>query len=379
VFSKLEHPCINPLADSLFGFRCCASLSASDASKPWARVAPGRDGSGFASIPVMRDPASPEGPKVPEAVTSSGTPCVSIPDRRRIDSDVRAFLREPSTPWIVFDQEGRPPSQLAVGEILRGPRRTLLSDYDFFPATAAVDHASASHSLLADTSLAAVSSDVSANASSSTQLPAHRDSGPPDSSEVAPLSSSFALRAFPMFGVSRRVLGFAAGGVALLSILVVGAVALQAASSASAPSAAVDGASLRTTLAATPATPATPVTPVSADVPPPDLVVKAPQPAVAPVALVAPAPAVAAAPVALTVVTPRVGEASARSGANKYGRLTIAGDARAKDVFMDGKRMLGHGARTFSVMCGAHTIAVSVRSDAHEVEIPCNAELVVGK
>jgi hypothetical protein len=79
------------------------------------------------------------------------------------------------------------------------------------------------------------------------------------------------------------------------------------------------------------------------------------------------------------VVTPRVGEASARSGANKYGRLTIAGDARAKDVFMDGKRMLGHGARTFSVMCGAHTIAVSVRSDAHEVEIPCNAELVVGK
>jgi hypothetical protein len=65
--------------------------------------------------------------------------------------------------------------------------------------------------------------------------------------------------------------------------------------------------------------------------------------------------------------------------ASKYGRLTIAGDARAKDVFMDGKRMLGRGARSFSVMCGAHTIAVNVRSDAHQVEIPCNAELVVGK
>jgi len=84
----------------------------------------------------MRDPAAPEAPEIPEIEGpsgDSGNSGVSIPDRRRIDSDVRAFLREPSTPWIVFDQEGRPPSQLAVGEVLKGPRRTLLSDYDFFP------------------------------------------------------------------------------------------------------------------------------------------------------------------------------------------------------------------------------------------------------
>ena len=36
---------------------------------------------------------------------------------------------------------GTPPSQLAVGEVLPCPRKTLLSDYDFFPATAAVEAA----------------------------------------------------------------------------------------------------------------------------------------------------------------------------------------------------------------------------------------------
>jgi hypothetical protein len=46
---------------------------------------------------------------------------------------------------------------------------------------------------------------------------------------------------------------------------------------------------------------------------------------------------------------------------------------------MDGKRMLGRGARSFTVMCGPHTIAVGNRADAHEVLVPCNAELVVGK
>ena len=318
----------------------------------------------------MRDPGTPEGPKVPETVPLTGTPGVSIPDRRRIDSDVRAFLREPSTPWIVFDQEGRPPSQLAVGEILKGPRRTLLSDYDFFPATAAVDEASSHSKVVGVNSLVAVSSDVSTSASSSTQLNAVL--APVRDSELPELSEASTSRAFPRFGVSRRVLGAAAGAVAVLSLFVVGAVALHTASSApsaSTPSAVVDGAGFRSALAAQPATTAV-TAPVIADVPPPDLDVKPPPPVVVPTPVVTASPASPAPQVALTV---------AKSGAGKYGRLTIAGDARGKDVFMDGKRMLGRGARSFSVMCGAHTIAVSVRSDAHDVEIPCNAELVVGK
>src|SRR6478672_4726735 len=31
----------------------------------------------------------------------------SIPDRKRLDSDVRAFMRQPSTPWITFDRDSR--------------------------------------------------------------------------------------------------------------------------------------------------------------------------------------------------------------------------------------------------------------------------------
>lgn len=307
----------------------------------------------------MRDPASPEGPKVPETATSSGTSGVSIPDRRRIDSDVRAFLREPSTPWIVFDQDGRPPSQLAVGEVLTGPRRMLLSDYDFFPATSAVDQA-ASHSKVVEPSSLAVSSDLAELASSPAPASGDLDADLREASAI------------PMFGLSRRVLGASAAAVALLSMLAVGTLALRSASS--------KGESFRNVALAQPA-PHSLGAAVPAEIPPPDLDVKAPVVAPEPVAaaaVAAPAPVAAPVPFALTVVPPR-NEASATRGANKYARLTIAGDVRAKDVFMDGKRMLGHGARSFSVMCGAHTIAVSVRSDAHEVEIPCNAELIVGK
>jgi hypothetical protein len=284
---------------------------------------------------------------------------VSIPDRRRIDSDVRAFLREPSTPWIVFDQEGRPPSQLAVGEILKGPRRTLLSDYDF-SATAAVDYAPTPSlpSRIVEPSSLAVASDLAARASSSARF----DVAVPEASAI------------PMFGLSRRVLGASVAGFALLSMLVVGTLALRSASH--------DGVALRNAAVAQPATGSDPRATVPAEIPPPDrraAGVEAPvyesQPAVAPAAA-APAPAPAA--VTLSVVPPR-NDASAKNGANKYGRLTIAGDARSKDVFMDGKRMLGRGARSFSVMCGPHTIAVSVRSEAQDVDIPCNAELVVGK
>lgn len=172
------------------------------------------------------------------------------------------------------------------------------------------------------------------------------------------------------FGLRRRVFAASAAGVGLLSLLVVGTIALR--------SAAGDTTALRdmrnaavSQLGAQAAGADTP-----AQLPAIDL---APQPAVAPPAVVAASPASPVlAPVALTVVPPRT-DPAAKGGGGKYGRLTITGDARSRDVFMDGKRMLGRGQRTFSVMCGMHTIAVSLRSDAHEVEIPCNAELVVGK
>lgn len=336
----------------------------------------------------MGDPAAPEGPKNRESDAATDipvAPVVSIPDRRRIDSDVRAFLREPSTPWIVFDQEGRPPSQLNVGEILRGPRRTLLSDFDF-SATAAVDFASVSSARrTSELSSLSVASDLraSAGAVAPAMGPLPLD---PDVTAEGHVAERFEESVGPIFGsqfgLRRRVFAASAAGVGLLSLLVVGTIALR--------SAAGDTTALRDmrNVAVAQLGAQAVAQPVSqpgaqaagadtpAQLPAIDL---APQPAVAPPAVVAasaasPVPV----PVALTVVPPRT-DPAAKGGGGKYGRLTITGDARSKDVFMDGKRMLGRGQRTFSVMCGMHTIAVSLRSDAHEVEIPCNAELVVGK
>ena len=74
-------------------------------------------------------------------------------------------------------------------------------------------------------------------------------------------------------------------------------------------------------------------------------------------------------------------EDAAKAAAKKFGRLTVAGDARGRDVYMDGKRMLGRGARSFTVMCGVHAIAVGNKADAEDMDIPCTgtAELVIGK
>ena len=291
----------------------------------------------------MRDPLSPDPPEAAETAVSLGTTtespriaAVSLPDRRRIDSDVRAFLREPSTPWIVFDQEGRPPSQLAVGEVLTVPRKTLLSDYDFFPSTRAVDDASSSAIKLEPSSLA-VASDLEDD---------ERDT---DLAPRAVLSGSQ-----PLGGLSRRVLGVSAAAVALMSIFAVGVFALRGSSP--------DAVSARSALSAQPAQRSFGGV-VPAEIPPPDLA--ASTPVATPTAVAAP-------------VAPR-DEAMSKPASKRWGRLSVAGDARGKDVFMDGKRMLGRGARSFTVMCGTHSIAIGLRADAHAVEVPCNAELVLGK
>ena len=294
----------------------------------------------------MRDPFSPDPPDAPETAVSAETStenariaAVSLPDRRRIDSDVRAFLREPSTPWIVFDQEGRPPSQLAVGEVLTVPRRTLLSDYDFFPATRAVDDASSSAIKLEPSSLA-VASDLQGD----------------ESERDADLAAGAGLPRSLPFGLSRRVLGASAAAAALMSILAVGVLALRGSSP--------DSVSARSALSAPPGQRSFGGA-VPAEIPPPDLAASTP--------VVTPTPVAVAAPVALR------DEAMSKPASKRWGRLSVAGDARGKDVFMDGKRMLGRGARSFTVMCGTHSIAIGNRADAHEVEVPCNAELVVGK
>jgi hypothetical protein len=258
----------------------------------------------------MREPAA-ESPTFPGSVAgsagASGLAGVSIPDRRRIDSDVRAFLREPSTPWIVFDQDQRPASQLAVLEVLPVALGSVIPEHGFFPATAAVD--APSGAALEPSSLA-VAADL-------------RDE---------PAVEDVAARR-----PRRRLVGLAVAAAGLLAVLAVGS-----------------------SLGGRPVEPgragATAGAPVAADLPPPDLDVKS-----------TPAPA---------ATTPAAAPEE-RPLAKRFGRLSITGDARGRDVFLDGKRLLGRGARSFTVTCGMHAIAVGSRTDVHAMDVPCNAELVV--
>jgi hypothetical protein len=282
----------------------------------------------------MREPASPDEDKAPatEAVgETGGVSLVSIPDRRRIDSDVRAFLREPSTPWIVFDQEGRPPSQLAVGEVLPVAFSSVIPEHGFFPSTAIID-----------------------------SIPAGAGAGTIEPSSLSlaadvlndPMDAGLGSNAIPGARLSRRVLGAAAAAVALVSTIALGVFAVHSASQSvvSAP----PGAAAQTLSAQS--------SPMPAELAPPEL---------AP-----PAPAASASAVA-NAAAPATGTPPAA----KWARLSVAGDARSRDVFMDGKRMLGKGTRSYTVSCGPHTIAVGTKTDTRDVDLPCTGtyELLITK
>lgn len=62
-----------------------------------------------------------------------------------------------------------------------------------------------------------------------------------------------------------------------------------------------------------------------------------------------------------------------------WAKLTIKGAAKGHRVYFDGKMLLGQGQRSFTIRCGEHTIAVGNKSDAKDVDVPCNGEYVVAK
>ena len=280
----------------------------------------------------MREPASQNvlNPAVPDG---SEPPALSIPDRRRIDSDVRAFLREPSTPWIVFDREGRPPSQLAVGEVLPVAFTSVIPEHGFFPAPPGVTI----------TDLPAIGGSDPGLEPSSLALAADLGDAAEEAPDAGPL---------PMLGPSYGAMGGAAAALALVSLMAVGTLTLRPTSASHDPPrfAAAAGASHGT--------------PVLDDVPPPDLDAK-------------PVAAVVATSAALANPAPAAAhDEPARPAKVRFGRLTVTG---THEVFLDAKRLLGHGPRSFTVVCGAHLISVGTRNDGHEVSLPCNGELVVGK
>jgi hypothetical protein len=259
-------------------------------------------------------------PSKPEAARIGGEPVSrdpSYPDRARIDSDVRAFLRPASSPWIVFDRDSRiddfAKSALRVGAVfVSSPSLLPTTKMDvritdpgappqeapppMFPPSPAPMSAD-------DPSTVALSSDLSPKLTI-----------PP---ELAPRPRR-----------ARIAIGIA-------GLLAVAAAALLLVPRSPAPSHRAAAASF------------------AASIELPSVVEQ--------IAFAPPAPA------------PR---AETPEPKKKFGRLVIKADPKTKHVWFDGKRMLGAGTRSFLVFCGMHTIAINDKADTKDIEVPCNGEYV---
>lgn len=322
--------------------------------------------------------ASSSDRKAPESINARVSRDPSHPDRERIDSDVRAFLRPVSTPWIVFDRDSRvddfaksalragavfastpsfrasvltaaettgsievtipglsgPTSEPLVvaaslenGSVLTSPRVSTIADDSFRNAPTASPAAVEPSGLV-------VAADVISPDSSSYILTAEDGSGPFGSVPAVRRRSRFA-----------RAAGASAGLLALVAMTVsfLGRSGLPA-REVSAPQVA------------------------QAVAPPaPETVELDAVPTAAPAA-------------SIETTTPAEPVAKVPSDPKKrFGKLTIKADAKHKSVYLDGKRMLGTGPRSFLVFCGMHTVAVADKTDAKDIEIPCNGEYVVSK
>lgn len=262
-------------------------------------------------------------------------PTVTLtPDRRRIDSDVRCFLRQPSTPWMTFQD----------GEVFTSPASFILTSRAVFPA----DVPGAPEVPKQEPSSLAVAADLGIG------MPSHPIAGDPFASDDAELI-------LPVKRSSRMVVGAAA------AIAIVGLVAVIGFGMKSTDETSRTRRAPHTAYASQPG---------GADITPPNLDIPDPNAK----------PAVASAPAAApeTTSTPAPPEPKSRAtrastGTEQYGRLSIAGKARASFVFLDGKRLLGRGARSFTVVCGPHQIAVGEKSNVKDVDVPCNAEMVISE
>jgi hypothetical protein len=254
----------------------------------------------------------------PEEAKIAGEPVSrdpSYPDRARIDSDVRAFLRPASSPWIVFDRDSRiddfAKSALRVGAVFVsqpsfGPAVNMDVRITDAPASEApmFPEPSVSQAAAEDPSTVTVASDLSPNLTIPPEL---------------------------VRRPRRAPLAIAAGAIALVA-----GVALFA---PRVPAPAKAAATHVQTFAASIELPAM-VERIEIAPPPPPPRVDTPEPK------------------------------------KRLGRLTIKADPKTKHVWFDGKRMLGTGTRSFAVLCGMHTLAINDKAETKDIEVPCNGEYV---
>lgn len=316
-------------------------------------------------------------PHVPETMLGQVSRDPSYVDRARIDSDVRAFLRPASTPWIVFDRDSKvddfAKSALRVGAVFASQpsyRPEVIEAAQMSGRTLAEIAAAPLPELQRPVSitetgdafrvggtLTPARSSVLANVfpSEVTTEPPVEPSNLVVATDVladAPSSSNEIAFAPP-----RRLATIA--GVAAAA-LVVGFV-LTFAGRGHLHRSSASAAAARATVMKTETKTETAPTPAPAPELPPVIELTEPS------AAATPAPAPAAKPEA-----PSTSE-------KRFGKLTLKGDATRRVVWFDGKRMLGTGQRSFTVYCGMHTVAVSDKADSKDIEIPCNGEYVVSK
>lgn len=261
----------------------------------------------------------------------------SVPDRERIDSDVRAFIRPVSTPWIVFDRDSKVHDELAFAT-----KAAMRAGVAFMSSPDLSPPAPTAASRLADI-----------NAMFPPSVPNQKAAAVEEPSSL--IVAADVVPATPAIDAPKKrrvgVIGATLGAVGVCSI------------------AAYIVASLQTAPA-----------PAAASEPPP------PEPATAAPIIAPPEPAKVEPPKPEPVVealaenpkSDAIGE-NATDPKKRFGKLTIKGEATKKQVWFDGKRMLGSGNRTFLVFCGIHTVAVSDKTAQKDLEVPCNGELTIEK
>lgn len=264
----------------------------------------------------------------------------SYPDRARIDSDVRAFLRPASSPWMVFDRDSRVGDDFAKSALRVGA--VFASRPSYRPSAIEAN-------LRRSQQLTPI---VITEAAASPAAPAVEPSSIVVAADVL-VDPAETTRTHPRRGRLAALAGACAAVLAVAAVVGVG----QVRSRAHVGVASASGQARASTV----------VAPAFTSETKPEAATPRPPPTGEP------------APVATPAITTADTSKTLAASKKRFGRLTLKGEATRKIVWFDGKRMLGTGQRTFTVYCGMHTVAVNDRADTKDIEIPCNGEYVVSR
>jgi len=279
-----------------------------------------------------------------KALDIPGAPGASPLDRARMESDVRAFLRQRSTPWIVF-AEGKGAGAPYVPQV-----EAALAQLEPLVHAPVSGAAALPVPMLAPASIAptAVSVPPPVLVDEPSVRAMIRDTTPADGVRAMGPSIEIDLRSLTRGSRTRKRVAITAVAAVAVAVLATGAASIKSKNDQSS------------------GPPRLPPTALAAEPPRAELAETTPSPVAAKDAPV------------VTKEAPSVPVIKAAAKApTGLGRLIITGEARSRAVYMDGKMMLGSGPRSFNVRCGPHTLAVGNKTEPRDIEIPCNGELKI--